>query len=158
MTTNKVKLFIIFIEHRLVERQQIFHFQRKFVILQLILTICTLVLQAYLTKPFTVNTTKEGELTFIDMFYFIVITATTVGFGDFNLDYEYYMRTLNSPNKQEAIVQSIKFIIASVNFYFVMAMSASLINTLVSLESRPCKVNNKVKVTENQRRLALKDM
>jgi len=151
MTTNKVKLFIIFIEHRLMKRPRIFHFQRKFVILQLILTIFPFLLQVYLSRSFTVNTLsgeRADKLTFIDVLYFTVITATTVGFGDFNLDYEYYLRTIKSANEQTVIVQTIKQVFYTINFYFVMAMSASLINTMVNLEINPRRANNKVKITE----------
>ena len=137
MTTNCAKLLIIFVEHRLLKRQQIVHFQKKYLTIQLLLTICPLLLQANLSKEFIMNTLsgeKGDGTTFLDRFYFIFVTSTTIGFGDFNLDYELFFQLLKSSNEQDVIVLSIIYFITSINFYIVMAMSAALINGLVSLE------------------------
>ena len=124
-----VQLLIIFIEHRLLKRQQITRYQRKVFITQILFLIACFTFQCITVTPFIVDSDGNPVSDWLSVFYFNFITFCTIGFGDYNVDYyKLYQVDTVKENPEYPLL----YTLCSINFYVLMGLMASLLNFLAS--------------------------
>jgi len=85
---NLLQLFIVSIERRILSRKAITHFFVKTLISESFLTVLTLVLHAAIYTKMKIL--KDHR--FVETFYFVFVTTSTIGFGDFEYNYQQILR------------------------------------------------------------------
>jgi len=131
-----IKLLVVVFEGRLLKRNRIQYFQRKFITLQLLTTIGIVMVFAYYNYLVTVT-----DPNFLTSLYFTFVTVSTIGFGDIVHDPLYYFEL------------SMLEIVMTGLFEFTLIFSAmSLVSAMISAvmnikaeESRKKKIRNTVK-------------
>ena len=124
-----VQIFIIFIEHRLLKRQQITRYQRKIFVTQIVLLSACFTFQCITVAPFVVDSDGNPVSDWLSIFYFNFITFCTIGFGDYNMDYLKYFRPETIKKNPE---YPVIYMVCSVNVYVLMGLVASLLNFLAN--------------------------
>lgn len=104
------KIIILLFETRLWKKERVRYYQEKVFALQMLVTLLLIIGSAFF---YTFN--KIDKLTFLDSMYFTLTSLTTIGFGDFTLDFTLY---LSQPHQ---------FLILSFLWFFGMGMVASII-------------------------------
>uniref|UniRef100_A0A7M5U2V6 Potassium channel domain-containing protein n=2 Tax=Clytia hemisphaerica TaxID=252671 RepID=A0A7M5U2V6_9CNID len=118
--TAVIKYLIIFFESRVLKRDKITKFQRKVIFIEVLLNIILVLILSLLYKKTILQ--HQG---FLESVYYVLITISTIGFGDVTWDFEY----VNNLTQWELLF----FLTTSGNlFCLAFASLASLISTCVS--------------------------
>jgi len=131
-----IKLVVVVFEGRLLKRNRIQYFQRKFITLQLLTTIGIVMVFAYYNYLVTVT-----DPNFLTSLYFTFVTVSTIGFGDIVHDPLYYFEL----SMLEIVMTGLfEFTLIFSAMSLVSAMISAVIN-IKAEESRKKKIRNTVK-------------
>ena len=120
---NTIKYLIVCFEKTCLKRQKIIWFKRKFALIQFLLTISTIALQALFLKRTSMN-----AYNYFDMVYYACVSMLTIGFGDISPNLDYYNQ-LDFPIM--ILVATLELILLLWSFSLV----GSIIDFLTSFES-----------------------
>ena len=73
-----IKFLVVTFEGKLLKRKRIHYFQRKFITLQLLATVGSVMLFAYYHNSIVMS----DDQNFLTSLYFAFVTVSTIGFGD----------------------------------------------------------------------------
>ena len=118
-----IKLIVVTFEGKLLKRKRIHYFQRKFIGLQLLATVGSVMLFAYYH-----NSIVAPSQSFSTSLYFVFITVSTIGFGDIVPGQSHYA---SSTLLEVAMTALLEF-----NMIFTsMALVAAMISALTNIAS-----------------------
>ena len=141
-----VQLAIILVEHQFLRRPRIVGFQRKRIIIQAVLLLSTFAINCKIGYPYIVSTEDpSAKVGILDTIYFVFITATTIGFGDYVFDFG---RIFTRP---KSVIEIIGIIYNMLNSYILLGLVAAFINLLSNLKTpkkKKGKNSHKVDVKE----------
>ena len=131
-----VQLAIIKVEHHFLRRPKIKYFQKKRGIVQLLLFLLTFVMMCFSYQPFIISTEdRNKEVSTLDVVYFIFVTLTTIGFGDFVQDHEAFV----PENGDYGSSHIWAYFCVSISGYASLGLAASLINLMANLAPKKKK-------------------
>ena len=118
-----IELIVLTVEEFILGRKRVVWFQRKVMTIQVLCCILMLVGHAYLYKV-----TMMKNQTLLDCLYFIFITMSTIGFGDFSFDVE-YIQSLDTT------LVTVLSLVDPVLFYSSFSLLSSVISSAVNLST-----------------------
>ena len=135
---SMIKLFVVVFEERFLGRKRIVWFQRKFIIVQVGMSVSLMMIHALFYNKFILK-----NQTFLDAVYFTFITMSTIGFGDIVFDMEFFLDT-------SAEMLTFLTIADVILFYMNFSMLAAIVGSATSAKAdREVKVKNKIDIKAN---------
>ena len=130
MVKNAVKVLVVTFEVKVMKRRQVHRLTLKTVLLQLLLCVTLILLFSLFF-----NMADSMGLSYLDSFYFVMVTLLTIGFGDIVVDLE---KLVHYPHI---------FLLGNVIFIFGLGTLASLITSLCDLRNKEVPVTDFLKKT-----------
>jgi len=130
MVKNAAKVFIVTLEVKIAKRRQVHKLTLKTVFLQLLLCITLILLFSLFF-----HLGDSMALSYLDSFYFVMVTLLTIGFGDIVVDLE------------QLVENPLIFLLGNMIFIFGLGTLASLITSLCDLRNKEVPVTEFLKKT-----------
>ena len=130
MVKYAVKIFIINFEMKILKRKDVTKLNIKGVLLQLLL--CTILILFF---SLFFHIAESMNLSYLDSFYFVMVTLFTIGFGDIVI------------NLEKLVEHPEMFLLGNVIFIFGLGTLASLIASLCDLRNKEVPIADFIKKT-----------